>query len=278
MESGLSRAHDAFAAVAAEDTPPALTLAQIAGRGAAQRLYADVVASVLSFLPLRDAAAAALTCRQWLGHAAKEPSRSLALHILWDSRLLALLAPGGHNGSPPRASSVPGGTALRRHVASCRTGFPPYRAKDEQIQALQPTVPPLLAGLSRFSQLQRLFLQLPQIPHTGSDGSVQPPLAYDLSPLLALEQLRTLELGGLEFTIPQRLPPSLRHLRVEVRSPVPLHAQHLADAIGQLPLLEHLELRQQQLLCPCDAQGAEHSHPRWDEWLQLAHLHTVLLV
>jgi len=58
---------------------------------------------------------------------------------------------------------------------------------------------------------------------------------------------------------------------------VPLHAQHLTDAIGQLPLLEHLELRQHLLWKPRGAQGAEHEHPRWDSWLQLSHLHTVQL-
>jgi len=92
-----------------------------------------------------------------------------------------------------------------------------------------------------------------------------------------VERLRTLRVEGLALAAPQRLPPSLRYLRVSTPSFVPLHAQHLADAIGQLPLLEHLDLRQQQLWRPQGAQGAEHSHPRWGSWLQLAHLHTVRL-
>jgi len=120
-------------------------------------------------------------------------------------------------------------------------------------------------------------LAVAAISPTAGNGSFQLQLAYDLSPLLALEKLRTLELAGVAFAAPQLLPPSLRHLKVFASSTVPLHAQHLADAISHLPLLEHLELTQQQLWEPSGAQGAENERPRWDAWLQLVRLHTVHL-
>jgi len=268
MESGLGRDQAATADVgpaaaastAAEESGPAL--AQAPAKGVAQRLYADALQSVLSFLPLHDTASAAAACRQWLNHAAKSSPRGLSLDIHKNSRLLAPPAAS----STPRISSLAECSALCQHFAVCRVRI---LGGEDESRVLQPRVVPLLSVLSRFTQLERLLLQLPQISPTAGNGSFQLQLAYDLSPLLALEKLRTLELAGVAFAAPQLLPPSLRHLKVFASSTVPLHAQHLADAISHLPLLEHLELTQQQLWEPSGAQGAENERPRWDAWLQL---------
>jgi len=276
MESGLGRDQAATADVgpaaaastAAEESGPAL--AQAPAKGVAQRLYADALQSVLSFLPLHDTASAAAACRQWLNHAAKSSPRGLSLDIHKNSRLLAPPAAS----STPRISSLAECSALCQHFAVCRVRI---LGGEDESRVLQPRVVPLLSVLSRFTQLERLLLQLPQISPTAGNGSAQLPLVHDLSPLLPLPQLHTLELGGVLFTAPQSLPPSLRHLKVFASSTVPLHAQHLADAIGQLPLLEWLVLLQPKLLRPYNAQGAEHECPRWKSWLQLARLHTVQL-
>jgi len=239
-------------------------------RAAVQRLYADALLSVLSFLPLRDAAAAARTCRQWLSHAVKEPSRNFTLLLggrggRGMSMLMALFVPPLLS---PRSDALARCSATRQHVTACRVMG--LELNEHQLWA------PLLASLGRFARLERLHLQLPQsLPLTGL--STDEELAQDLAPLLQLGKLHTLELDCLVLTTPQQLPQSLRHLKVTAPSPVPQHAQHLADAIGQLSSLEHLELTQHRLTQQSSAAGAECEHARWESWLQLAHLHTVRL-
>jgi hypothetical protein len=104
-------------------------------------------------------------------------------------------------------------------------------------------------------------------------------MTHDLAPLLQLHKLCRLEIFGVVLARPQQLPHTLRHLRIYASSFVPLClcAQHLADAISQLPFLEWLELTQSPLYKPHGALEPEHSHPRWESWLQLSHLHTVRL-
>jgi len=197
----------------------------------AQCLYADALVSVLSFLPLRDVAAAARSCRHWCSHAAKEPSRGLSLDIQRGRPLLsALLEP--FDARSPRDSTLAERPALAQHsaigqhVTTCDVLllgllFGANGDSEGELRRQQLTVAPLLRALGRFPELQRLTVQPPQVPHTESDGRVQFPLTYDLSPLLALEKLHTMELEGVAFTAPQRLPPSLRHLKFGLLSPPP---------------------------------------------------------
>jgi len=243
----------------------------------AQQLYADVLVSVLSFLPLHDAAAAATTCRQWLSHAAKEPSRGLSLHAGPRSSFLATLC-----SAPllPTFGSV-SSSVLHWHVTAARinevTADYFLFSNQQHALALRPNVPVLLQSLGRFKQLQQLSLRLPGLRPATVDGAVQLPLAHDLAPLLQLQKLHTLALSRVHFWTPQLLPPLLRFLSLGAESHMLLHEQHLADAIGQLPQLEHLNLMHHRQYTPQNAGGPELNFPRWESWQQLSHLHTVHL-
>lgn len=193
----------------------AAAAAPIPSLSLAQRLYADALLGVFSFLPLCDVVAAAAACRLWLGHARKEPSRRLFLDQL-------LMKPGG---TAPFRRSTSDATGLGHHITAFSEIVPMadilghYSVGENAMQAL-------LLALPFFSNLERLHLQL-MYWTSACDGAALRP--FDLSPLLQLRKLHTLNVVGLTMAEPQLLPPTLRFLKASCCY-VPLYAQHLADA------------------------------------------------